>query len=346
MKDALVKQIEHEMQDAGFWADNRAAKEKQSRVSAAKIDLADYQALEKILGDLKASAEILDMEEDASFRAELDKDRLALTKHLEDLDFHRMLSGPYDRKNAILNVHPGAGGTESQDWAQMLLRMYTRWAENKGFKLEMLDLQAGEEAGIKNATLKVEGEWAYGLLRAEKGVHRLVRISPFDSNARRHTSFASVEVVPELDDDIEVDIKDEDLKIDVFRASGAGGQHVNRTESAVRITHLPSGLVVTCQSDRSQIKNKASAMGVLKSRLFVLAQEEQKAKMAGIAGLKKDINFGSQARSYVLHPYQQIKDHRTDIEYTQVGAILDGALDPLIEAVLKQASMDATRPQE
>jgi len=254
-----------------------------------------------------------------------------------------MLSGPYDRKNALLNVHPGAGGTESQDWAQILVRMYSRWAESKGFKVELLDFQPGEEAGIKNVTLRIEGEWAFGLLRSEKGVHRLVRISPFDANDRRHTSFASVEPFPELDDDVEVEIDEKDLKIDVFRASGAGGQHVNRTESAVRITHLPSGIVVTCQNDRSQIKNRASAMSVLKSRLYTRAQEEKRQRMEGIAGEKKDINFGSQVRSYVLQPYQQIKDHRTDIDYTRVQSILDGDLDQLIEDCLRKESLEAVK---
>jgi peptide chain release factor 2 len=295
------------------------------------------------LGNLQACAEILEAEDDASMRQEFDSEKERLSKALAAHDFHRMLSGPYDRKNCLLNIHPGAGGTESQDWAQILLRMYSRWAESKGFKLELLDLQPGEEAGIKNATLRVEGEWAFGLMRSEKGVHRLVRISPFDANDRRHTSFASVEPFPELDDDVEVEIDDKDLKIDVFRASGAGGQHVNRTESAVRITHLPSGIVVTCQNDRSQIKNRASAMSVLKSRLYARAQEEKRAKMDSIAGEKKNINFGSQARSYVLQPYQQIKDHRTDIDYTQVGAILDGDLDRIIEDCLRKESLEAVK---
>jgi len=254
-----------------------------------------------------------------------------------------MMSGPYDRMNALLNVHPGAGGTESQDWAQMLLRMYSRWAERRGWKVELLDLQPGEEAGIKNATIKVIGEWAFGHLRAEKGVHRLVRISPFDSNARRHTSFSSVEPFPDIDDTIEVIINDKDIQVDTFRASGAGGQHVNRTDSAVRITHFPSGLVVTCQNERSQIKNRASAMSVLKARLFALAEEEQKVKMAQIAGEKKDINFGSQIRSYVLHPYQMVKDHRTDIDYSQAVGILEGDLDQLVEDFLRKESAEKAR---
>jgi peptide chain release factor 2 len=343
LKSSLVSQIEHESQNPDFWNDNRAAKQKQSRLASAKIDLTTWSNLEKTLGNLQASAEILESEDDASLRTELDTEKASLLKTLAELDFHRMLSGPYDRKNALLNVHPGAGGTESQDWAQILVRMYSRWAESKGFKVELLDFQPGEEAGIKNVTLRIEGEWAFGLLRSEKGVHRLVRISPFDANDRRHTSFASVEPFPELDDDVEVEIDEKDLKIDVFRASGAGGQHVNRTESAVRITHLPSGIVVTCQNDRSQIKNRASAMSVLKSRLYTRAQEEKRQRMEGIAGEKKDINFGSQVRSYVLQPYQQIKDHRTDIDYTRVQSILDGDLDQLIEDCLRKESLEAVK---
>ena len=225
------------------------------------------------------------------------------------------------------------------DWTQILYRMYTRWAEEKGFKVELIEMLPGEEAGIKNVTIQITGEWAYGLLRAEKGVHRLVRISPFDSNARRHTSFASVEPFPELDDDVEVEIDEKDLRIDVFRASGAGGQHVNRTESAVRITHAPTGIVVSCQNERSQIKNRATAMKVLRARIFVVKQEENRLKMAGIAGEKKDINFGSQIRSYVLQPYQQVKDLRTNKEYSRVQQILDGELDPVIEDVLKFKSI-------
>jgi peptide chain release factor 2 len=299
--------------------------------------------LEGGLQDLQANAELQDMEDDQSLQKEFESGAAALEAQLEKLDFTRMLSGPYDRLGAILTVQPGAGGTESMDWASMLMRMYTRWAERRGFKLELLDLQPGEEAGIKNATFKVDGDWAFGLLRAEKGVHRLVRVSPFDSAGRRHTSFASVEAVPQLEDDGEIEIDEKDLRIDVFRASGAGGQHVNRTESAVRLTHLPTGLVVQCQNDRSQLKNKASAMSVLKSRLFVIREAEQKAKLEGIAGAQSAINFGSQIRNYVLFPYQLVKDVRTDVESSQTQAVLDGDIDQFIEAYLKQASAGAVR---
>ncbi len=337
-KTALIQRIEHESQAPDFWADNRAAKAKQSEMSAAKKDLGVWGQLEGGLGDLQANAELQALEDDKAMKDEFAAGAGALEARLAQLDFTRMLSGPYDRHSATLQITPGAGGTESQDWAQMLLRMYTRWAERRGFKLELLDLQPGEEAGIKNATFKVNGDWAFGLLRAEKGVHRLVRVSPFDSAGRRHTSFASVEAVPQLEEDADIEIDDKDLRIDVFRASGAGGQHVNRTESAVRITHLPTGLVTQCQNDRSQLKNRESAMSVLKSRLFVMRQEEQKAKLEGIAGAKSEINFGSQIRNYVLFPYQLVKDVRTDVETSQTQAVLDGDIDQFIEAYLKQAS--------
>ena len=312
-------------------------------MAAGKKDLAVWQLLEDRLGDLQANAELQSLEDDRSLKSEFDIGAIALEAQLAQLDFTRMLSGPYDRLGAILTVQPGAGGTESMDWAQMLMRMYTRWAERRGFTMELLDLQPGEEAGIKNATFKVNGDWAFGLLRAEKGVHRLVRVSPFDSAGRRHTSFASVEAVPQLEEDTEVEIDDKDLRIDVFRASGAGGQHVNRTESAVRITHLPTGLVTQCQNDRSQLKNRESAMSVLKARLFVRRQEEQKQKLEGIAGAKSEINFGSQIRNYVLFPYQMVKDVRTDMETSQTQAVLDGDIDPFIEAYLKLASAEAVR---
>ncbi len=241
-----------------------------------------------------------------------------------------------DGKNAILNLHPGAGGTESQDWAEMLLRMYARWSESNSFQVKTLDLQPGDEAGLKNATLLIKGENAYGLLKAEAGVHRLVRVSPFDAGGRRHTSFCSVFVYPELDEDIKVDINEEDLRVDTFRSSGAGGQHVNVTDSAVRITHLPSGIVVQCQNERSQHKNKSMAMKVLKSRIYELEKERQRQKMEKIQGEKKDIAWGSQIRSYVLHPYRMVKDHRTNQETGKVDAVLDGDLDKFIQAFLLQ----------
>jgi peptide chain release factor 2 len=250
-----------------------------------------------------------------------------------------MLGGEHDRKNAIVTIHPGAGGTESQDWAEMLLRMYLRWTERRGFKREVMDLQPGDDAGIKSATLIVQGEYAYGLLLAEAGVHRLVRISPFDQASRRHTSFASVFVWPELPEDVEIEIEDKDLRIDTYRSSGAGGQHVNVTDSAVRLTHLPTGIVVSCQNERSQHRNRDAAMRVLKARLYDLKMKEQQAKLDQLGGEKKDIAFGSQIRSYVLHPYQLIKDHRTKEEVGDVNRVLDGDLDGFIKVYLmKKAS--------
>ena len=258
-----------------------------------------------------------------------------------------MLGGEHDRKNAIVTIHPGAGGTESQDWAEMLLRMYLRWAERRGFKREVIDIQPGDEAGIKSATLTVTGDYAYGMLLAEAGVHRLVRISPFDQAARRHTSFASVYVWPELPEDVDIEIDEKDLRIDTYRSSGAGGQHVNVTDSAVRITHLPTGIVVSCQNERSQHKNRAQAMKVLKSRLYDLKMKEQQAKLEQLGGEKRDIAFGSQIRSYVLQPYQMVKDHRTKEQVGDVNRVLDGDIDGFIKTYLmKKASGTLAAPTE
>jgi peptide chain release factor 2 len=268
--------------------------------------------------------------------ADLQRGLDELQQEIEAAETKKMLGGEYDRSNAIVTIHPGAGGTESQDWAEMLLRMYLRWSERRGFKREMLDHQPGDEAGIKSATFSLLGDYAYGLMAAEAGVHRLVRISPFDSAARRHTSFASVFVWPELPEDVDVDIDEKDLRIDTFRSSGAGGQHVNVTDSAVRLTHLPTGIVVSCQNERSQHKNKAQAMKVLRSRLFDMKMKEQAAKLEQIGGEKREIGFGSQIRSYVLQPYQMIKDHRTKMEVGDVNRVLDGDLDGYIKTYLMQ----------
>ena len=271
--------------------------------------------------------------------AELEKGLEAFARDLQSAEVRTMLSGELDRKNAIVTIHPGAGGTESQDWAEMLMRMYMRWTERRNFGREVIDLQPGDEAGIKSVTFTVSGDYAYGLLVAEAGVHRLVRISPFDQAARRHTSFASVYVWPELPDDIDIEIEDKDIRIDTFRSSGAGGQHVNVTDSAVRITHLPTGIVVSCQNERSQHKNRASGMKVLKSRLYDLKLKEQQAKLDQIGGEKKNIGFGSQIRSYVLQPYQMIKDLRTRHQVGDVNRVLDGDLDEFIKAYLLQRAM-------
>ena len=260
----------------------------------------------------------------------------ALEEAVESGEVKKMLGGEHDQRNAIVTIHPGAGGTESQDWAEMLMRLYLKWVERRGFTREIIDLQPGDEAGIKSVTLTISGEYAYGLLLAEAGVHRLVRISPFDQAARRHTSFASLFVWPELDDDVEIEIEEKDLRIDTYRSSGAGGQHVNVTDSAVRLTHLPTGIVVSCQNERSQHKNRSQAMRVLKARLYDLKIREQQARLDRLGGEKKDIAFGSQIRSYVLHPYQMIKDHRTKVEVGDVNRVLDGDIDLFIKTYLMQ----------
>jgi peptide chain release factor 2 len=270
--------------------------------------------------------------------AEFTKGLEALDQEVQAGEIKKMLGGEHDRRNAIITIHPGAGGTESQDWAEMLLRMYMRWTERRGFKREMMDYQPGEEAGLKSATLAITGEYAYGLLSAEAGVHRLVRISPFDQAARRHTSFASLYVWPELPEDVDIEIDEKDIRIDTFRSSGAGGQHVNVTDSAIRITHLPTGLVVSCQNERSQHRNRDSAMKVLKARLYDIKIKENQAKLAEISGAKKEIGFGSQIRSYVLHPYQLVKDHRTKEQVNDVDRVLDGDIDVFIKSYLMKRS--------
>jgi peptide chain release factor 2 len=270
--------------------------------------------------------------------AEFEQAVAALDREVEAGEIKKMLGGEHDRKNAIVTIHPGAGGTESQDWAEMLLRMYLRWMERRGFKREIIDYQPGDEAGLKSVTLTVAGEYAYGLLSAEAGVHRLVRISPFDQAARRHTSFASVYVWPELSEDIDIEIEDKELRIDTYRSSGAGGQHVNVTDSAVRLTHLPTGIVVSCQNERSQHRNRDSAMKVLKSRLYDLRLKEQQARLDSIRGVKKDIAFGNQIRSYVLHPYQLVKDHRTKEQVGDINRVLDGDIDGFIKTFLMRKS--------
>ncbi len=295
-----------------------------------------FSTLEVGLRDLEAAVELI--QEDEELGAELLAESMPQleenTRALDSLELQSLLGDEADVRNAIVSINPGAGGTESQDWAQMLLRMYLRWAERRGFATEMLDHQYGEEAGIKGATFAVEGPYAYGYLKAESGVHRLVRISPYDASSRRHTSFASVFAFPEAEDDVELEIEEKDLRIDTFRSSGAGGQHVNVTDSAVRITHLPSGTVVSCQNERSQHKNKATAMRILRARLYELRKREKEEELARIQDEKKEIAWGSQIRSYVLQPYRMVKDHRTDHEVGNVDAVLDGDLDGFIQAYL------------
>lgn len=297
--------------------------------------LGPFELLEQKLLYIEESIGILDEEGGELFLKEIRKEILAFKNDLEVLELQTLLSDELDRHNAILTIHPGAGGIESQDWAQMLMRMYLRWAERRGYKVEIVDIQPGEEAGIKNATVTISGEYAYGYLRSEAGVHRLVRISPFDANKRRHTSFASVIVSPEIEDDINIEIREEDIRMDTYRASGAGGQHVNKTSSAVRLTHLPTGIVVSCQNERSQHKNRAVAMKVLKARLYDLEMKAKEKKIEDLVGDKKDIAWGSQIRSYVLQPYRMVKDHKTDTEMGDVDSVLDGDIDKFLKESLK-----------
>ena len=332
---AELQELEAKMGQPDFWSNARAAAGVSRRKVKLERELQQWRDIEAKLGDVTALLDLAQESGDAGLERELASELDEFEPLLAALRVEHLLSGELDQNNAILAIHPGAGGTESQDWAQMLLRMYVRWAEGKGFKIETLDFQAGDEAGVKSATISVTGPYAYGYLKAEAGVHRLVRISPFDANKRRHTSFASVFVYPELNDDLEVAIEDKDLKIDTFRSGGAGGQNVNKVETAIRITHLPTGLVVQCQNERSQLQNRNGAMKILKARLYELEQKKKEAEFNAIVGEKKDIAWGSQIRSYVFQPYQMVKDHRTGYEVGQVAAVMDGDVDGFIEAYLK-----------
>lgn len=316
-----------------FWQDQ----EKAQTILKERASLTDViTQWKKHLKGLEDAQVFLELAEagDEEATAEVEKQLSALEQEVRQAEMERMLGEEHDAGNAIVSLHPGAGGLEAQDWAEMLLRMYLRWAERKGYKVEMADYLPGDGGGVKSATFTVEGPYAYGYLKAEAGIHRLVRISPFDANARRHTSFASVFVYPELDDTVEVDIRSEDLRVDTYRAGGAGGQHVNKTDSAVRLTHLPTGIVVTCQNERSQHKNRSTAMKILRARLYELEMEKQKERMEDLHKSKKDIAWGSQIRSYVLHPYRMVKDHRTGVEVGNADAVLDGDIEGFIEAYL------------
>ncbi len=328
------------MQEPGFWDDQDRAAKVSAEHSSASRKLASYRKLEADLDDLEALEEMA--AEDESIAAELEETRTSVQTRLDELEEQRLFSGPYDAGDAVVSVHAGAGGTDSQDWAEMLLRMEMRWAERRGFKVDLIEASAGEEAGIKTATFIVHGENAYGLFGAEKGVHRLVRISPFDAQARRHTSFSMVEVSPLVDAVTDVDIDEQDLQIDTYRASGAGGQHVNKTDSAVRITHRPSGIVTQCQNERSQSSNKATAMAMLKSKLLEREEQKRREEIAKEKGEAQDVAWGSQIRSYVLQPYTMVKDHRTNYEMGDANRVLEGDLDGFVRAeLLRRAGSDA-----
>ncbi len=320
------------MAAASFWKDQGAAQKVLQRRKRVEADLELLKRLGTQEDDTRVLVEWLDGGEDVG--SDLVAALQAFEETLEAAEFQKVLGGPHDRANAILTINSGAGGTDSQDWAEMLLRMYSRWCDRRGFKSDITDIQPGEEAGIKSATVIIQGEYAYGHLAAEAGVHRLVRISPFDSNARRQTSFASVFAWPEIDDAIEIDVQEKDLRVDTYRSSGAGGQHVNVTDSAVRITHLPTGIVVSCQNERSQIRNRDVAMKILKARLYELEMQKRRDKLDAVEAGKKDIAFGSQIRSYVIHPYRMVKDHRTKHETGNVDRVLDGDIDDFIKATL------------
>ncbi|MFN2490103.1 MAG: peptide chain release factor 2 [Actinomycetota bacterium] len=324
-----------------LWDDAAAAQSLMSEMSRLAEDVGTYDRIAARVADARLLWELGVAEGDEATLEEVTREVGRLEAELETLEVVALLGGDFDEHPAILEVHAGEGGTDSQDWADMLLRMYLRWSERRGFKAELVALTPGDEAGIKSATATIDGRHAYGLLAAERGVHRLVRISPYDASKRRHTSFASVDVTPEMAEDVEVEVDPDDLRVDTYRSSGAGGQHVNVTDSAVRITHLPTGIVVSCQNERSQMQNRAVAMRILKSRLLVLALEEREAELKALTGEKREIGFGSQIRSYVLHPYQMVKDHRTAVEVGNVQAVLDGDIDRFVEAELRRKAHDA-----
>jgi peptide chain release factor 2 len=335
-----IREYNETMTQPDFWDQPDKAQTLINEANELKDQYNAFMRLSDGYDEYQLMLEMVEETADDDLRAELTEGIQNLHDEVEDFELVMLLDDPYDRNNAILELHPGAGGTESQDFGEMLFRMYTRYIEQKGFTFEVIDYQSGDEAGIKSVTLLVKGEYAYGFLKAEKGVHRLVRISPFDSGGRRHTSFVSCEVTPEVSDEIEIDVQPDEIRVDVYRASGAGGQHVNKTESAVRITHLETGIVATSQAGRSQLANRQTAMQLLKSKLFQKEQEEKEAELAKLRGEQKEIGWGSQIRSYVFHPYAMVKDHRTDVESGNTDAVMDGALDQFIEPYLRLTMND------
>jgi peptide chain release factor 2 len=330
------------MSEPGFWSRQEAAQGVVKQVKSIKSLVEPFEALEARVASAGELAEMLDLEPDEELAAEVDREVEALNLEVESFRLRSLLAAPDDFRDAQLEISAGAGGTEAQDWASMLMRMYMRWAERKGFAVDILDLSEGEEAGIKGAVLEIRGMYAYGFLKAESGVHRLVRISPFDAQARRHTSFASVAVAPSVDDEIHIEIREEDIKMDVYRASGAGGQHVNKTSSAVRLTHIPTGVVAASQQERSQLKNRGHAMKMLKNKLYQIELQKQLAKKAEVEANKLDNTFGSQIRSYVFQPYTMVNDHRTELKIPDVQRVMDGDIDPFVEAFLKAEAADGS----
>lgn len=334
-KKARIAELEALMSDPSFWDDQNQAQTVIQESNGLKGYVDSFEEIQETLENLEVSYELVKEENDQELFEDLQSELQEFKEQVNKFELQLLLSEPYDANNAILELHPGAGGTESQDWASMLLRMYQRWAESHSFSVETIDYLPGEEAGVKSVTLLIKGHNAYGYLKAEKGVHRLVRISPFDSSGRRHTSFVSCDVTPEMNDDVDIEIKSEDIKVDTYRASGAGGQHVNTTDSAVRITHIATNIIVTCQNERSQIKNREQALKMLKSKLYQLEIEKQKQELAEIRGEQMEIGWGSQIRSYVFHPYSMVKDHRTDVETGNTQAVMDGEIDMFIDGYLR-----------
>lgn len=336
---STISELEAQSAEQGFWDDMEKSQRILQQTKQLKDKVESYEKLKSSWEDALVLVDLANEENDESMLPEVRKTVEEITAEVEKMTLETLLSGPYDKNNAIITLHAGAGGTEAQDWCEMLLRMYQMYAQKNGYTVQTLDILPGDDAGVKSATIMISGINAYGYLKSEKGVHRLVRISPFDAAGRRHTSFASIEVMPEIDDDVEINIRTEDLKVDTYRASGAGGQHINKTDSAIRITHIPTGIVVSCQTQRSQHQNREYAMRMLKAKLAEVAEQQQKEKIEDIKGVQKEIAWGSQIRSYVFHPYNLVKDHRTGFEMGNIGAVMDGDLNGFINAYLKASSL-------